>query len=281
MKDPMRLVERFAYKHPRFGIPRLMRYLVAGNVMVWLACVLLNNYVLLSYMVFDARAILHGQIWRLVTFMFVPTSTSLLFALLSFYFYYWMGDLLEKYWGTPQLNIYVLLGWFFTVLFGLAVYLFGGETTALTGFYVYMSLFFAVATLFPDTQVLLFMIIPIKMKWLAIADAAFFLFSILTGWASFPMNLLPLAAMLNYLVFFGAELWNRRPRPVSSETVNFRRESARLRREQRHELYKHKCAVCGRTDVSNPELEFRYCSRCAGYHCFCEEHINNHIHFTE
>lgn len=288
MKDPMRLVERFVYKHPRFGIPHLMRYLVGVNVMVWIMCVLLRNTTLLQYLYFDAQAILHGQVWRLVTFLFVPISTGPLFALLTFYFYYWMGDLLEQYWGTPHLNIYVILGWLFTVLFGLAVYLLGGSLGAtlsammpITGFYLYMSMFFAVATLFPDTQVLLFMIIPIKMKWLAIVNAAYFLFSIITGWWAFPVNLLPLVALLNYLVFFGAELWSRRPRSATKETVNFRRESARIRREQRQELYKHKCSVCGRTDVSNPELEFRYCSRCAGYHCFCQDHINNHIHFTE
>lgn len=282
MKDPMRLVERFAYQHPHFGLRHLMRYLVGGNLLVWVLCVLLRNNTLYAYLLFDAQAILHGQVWRLVTFLFVPFSTRSLLALLSFYFYYWMGDLLENYWGTPHLNIYVLLGWLFTVLFGFCVYFITGfPGYQITGFYLYMSMFFAVATMFPDIQVLLFMIIPVKMKWLAIANAALFLFGVVSGWGSFPLNLLPLVAMLNYLIFFGSELWRRVPRRASAETVHFRRESARIRREQRHELYKHKCAVCGRTDVSNPELEFRYCSRCAGYHCFCQDHINNHIHFTE
>ena len=128
---------------------------------------------------------------------------------------------------------------------------------------------------------MLFMLIPVKMKWLAVVDALFFAWSILSGFARFPANLLPLVAVLNYFIFFGGELWSRRPHKASAETVNFRRESARIRREQRSELYRHKCAVCGRTDVSNPELEFRYCSRCAGYHCFCQDHIDNHIHFTQ
>ena len=285
MKDPMRLVERFAYQHPRFGIPHLMRYLVGGNVIVWLLCLILKSDVqirLMSLMAFDAQAIFHGQLWRLVSFLFIPISGRSLLALLAFYFYYWMGDLLEQYWGTPHLNIYVLLGWLFTVVFGLLVYLISGNPgNGITGFYLYMSMFFAVATLFPDTQVLLFMIIPVKMKWLAIANAALFAFQMVVNWSAFPVNLLPLVATLNYLVFFGAELWRRLPKKPSAQTVNFRRESARIRREQRHELYKHKCAVCGRTDVSNPELEFRYCSRCVGYHCFCQDHINNHIHFTE
>ena len=101
---------------------------------------------------------------------------------------------------------------------------------------------------------------------------------------SFPENLLPLVATLNYLLFCGDILFSAvsparfRQR---QKTVSFRREAGRIRREQQNLPYRFKCAVCGRTEVSNPELEFRYCSRCAGYHCFCQDHINNHIHFTE
>ena len=90
------------------------------------------------------------------------------------------------------------------------------------------------------------------------------------------------AAGLNFLVFCGGTLWRMlRGNRTSREAVNFRRESRRIRYEQAQKLYNHKCAVCGRTDTDYPELEFRYCSRCAGYHCFCQDHINNHIHFTE
>ena len=212
MKDPMRSVERFAYQHPRFGVPNLMRYIVGGNVLFWLAGVLLRNYTLLSYISFDAAAILHGQVWRLVTFMFYPISGSMLFALLSFYFYYWMGSTLEQYWGTPQFNIFILLGWFFTVVFGFAVYFITGNSPQITGTYLYYSLFFSYATLFPDVQVLLFMLIPVKMKWLAIVDALFFAYAVVSGFAWFPENLLPLVAVLNYFIFFGAELWQREER---------------------------------------------------------------------
>ena len=281
MKDPMRMIERFAYQHPRFGIPNLMRYICLGNVAFWVLGVLLQNSVLLSYISFDARAILHGQVWRLVSFMFYPISGSLLFALLAFYFYYWMGSTLEQYWGTPQFNLYILIGWFFTAVYGFVVYFITGVSMPITGYYLYMSMFFSFAALFPEQQVLLFMLIPVKIKWLAYIDAAYFAVMVIGGMASFPLNLMPLVAVLNFFVFFGGELWRRRPRRESANTVNFRRESARIRREQRDQLYTHKCSVCGRTDVTNPELEFRYCSRCAGYHCFCQDHINNHIHFTE
>ena len=281
MKDPRNAIERFCYKHPRFGVPNLILYIVIGNVLFWVAGVLLRNNTLLSYISFDAAGILHGQIWRLVSFMFYPISFSPLFALLSFYFYYWMGSSLEKYWGTGQFTLYILIGWAVTVLFGFIVYFVTGYSVSISGYYLYMSMFFAFSVLFPDMQVLLFMIIPVKIKWLAWIDAAYFAFVVLSGWSSFPLNLLPLVAVINFFVFFGGELWRNRPRPASQSTINFRREAARLRREQRDQLYKHKCAVCGRTDATNPELEFRYCSRCAGYHCFCQDHINNHIHFTE
>ena len=113
-------------------------------------------------------------------------------------------------------------------------------------------------------------------------DAALFVLGIVT--TSFPLNLLPVVAVLNYLVYCGDWLFDFfRPSHVRQrqKTVNFKREARRIQREQANKPYHYKCAVCGRTDVDHPELEFRYCSRCVGYHCFCQDHINNHVHFTE
>ena len=108
MKDPMRLIDRFCYRHPNFGIPNLMRYLTIANVVFWILGT--ANATLLSYLSFDAALILRGQIWRLFTFMVYPPSMGML-AFLVFYFYYWMGSTLEQYWGTPQFNVYLLIGW--------------------------------------------------------------------------------------------------------------------------------------------------------------------------
>ncbi len=276
MKDPMRLVDRFCYKHPNFGIPHLMRYLTIANVVFWILGT--ANSVLLSYLSFDAGLIMRGQVWRLLTFMAYPPSMGLL-AFLVFYFYYWMGSTLEMYWGTARFTIYLLIGWFLTVLYGFLVYFIAGKRLITDAQYLYLSMFFAYATLFPDQQVLLFFFIPIKMKYLALIDAAYFLLAVLT--LPFPANLLPVVAVLNYFIFFGGTLVNLIPRKPSQSTVNFRKASRKIRQEERERLYHHKCAVCGRTDAEYPNLEFRYCSRCAGYHCFCIDHINNHIHFTE
>ena len=277
MKDPMRSVERFCAQHPNFGIPNLMRYIAIGSGIFWI--VGLINPVLLSYMAFSPAAIFHGQIWRLVTFLLYPPDTGYL-ALIAVYFYYWIGTNLENAWGTGAFTIYFFSGAILTALFGVLVYLLLGISFPMTAEYIYLAMFFAFAVLFPDMEVLLFFILPVKIKYLAILDAVFFVLSIFTY--SFPMNLLPVVATLNFLIFCGGELWRRvQFRRPKGNTINFRRESARIRREQQAKLYTHKCSVCGRTDVSNPELEFRYCSKCAGYHCFCMEHINNHIHFTE
>ena len=276
MKGPMTYIDRFCRRHPDFGIPHLMKYVAIANVVFWLLGAV--NPVLMSYLRFDPYLVLRGQIWRIVTFALYPPSTGML-AFIAFYFYYWIGSTLERYWGTPKFNVYFFSGILFTLLYGFLIYFITGIRIQLNAEYVYLSMFFSFAAMFPDMQVLLFFVIPVKMKWLALVDAAFFLMSILT--ASFPENLLPIVAVLNFFVFCGGELLRSVPRRPTAATVNFRRASAKLRREQRDRLYTHKCAVCGRTDTDYPELEFRYCSRCAGYHCFCQDHLNNHIHFTE
>ena len=280
----MRLIDRFCDHHPNFGIPNLMRYLTIANVVFWILGT--ANPVLVKYLCFDAELILRGQLWRLLTFMIYPPSMGIL-AFLVFYFYYWMGSTLEQYWGTPQFNIYLLIGWFLTVVYGFLVYFLGGDQIRMyarsyqyiDAQYLYLSMFFSYAALFPDQQVLLFFFIPIRMKYLALIDAAYFVLAVVTN--PFPFNLLPVVAVLNFVIFFSGTLRKTLSRRQSRATINFRQASRKIRREQREQLYHHKCSVCGRTDTDYPGLEFRYCSRCAGYHCFCIDHINNHIHFTE
>lgn len=276
MKNPRTWIDRFSYQHPNFGIPNLMKYIVIANVVFWLIGAV--NPTLMSYLTFNPALILRGQIWRLVSFILYPPSSGVL-AFIAFYFYYLIGTTLEQYWGMPQFNIYFFTGIILTVLYGFILYFVTGLTFNLTAEYVYLSMFFSYATLFPNMQVLLFYIIPIKIKYLAYIDAAFFAYSVIA--TRFPINLLPVVAVVNFLIFCGGDLLSAIPKRPSANTVNFRKESARIRREQQANLYTHKCAVCGRTDTDFPDLEFRYCSKCAGYHCFCQDHIYNHIHFTE
>ena len=284
MKSFMKSVDLFCYRHPRFGIPNLMIYIVIGNVAVWLLTMMDTTGQLLGMLYLSPSLILRGQVWRLVTFAFIPHSFDYL-ALISFYFYYFIGSTIEREWGSGKFTIYVLMGMLFTIIYSCIVYfIYRVDYLGMSAYYIYMSLFLTFATLYPDMQVLLFFILPIKMKWLGIIDAIYFAGMVLSRWSMFPLNLLPVVAMLNYLLFCGGylmEFFGPARARQRKNSINFKSEVRRIRYEQAHKEYTRKCSVCGRTDTAYPDLEFRYCSRCAGYHCFCIEHINTHMHFTE
>ena len=283
-------VQRFCAAHPRFGIPNLMRVIVIGNVAVYVLMLLTqaNDANALSFLTFNLNALLHGEVWRLVTFVFVPAYSSPFALLISLYFYYWIGSTLERQWGTAKFNLYYISGTLLTVLGVVLASLITGNpylTAAGTG-YVNLSMFFAFAFLFPDTTVLLFFILPVKMKWLAYLDGALFAFDIIKAigahnWAG---AVLPIVALLNFAVFIWPEVHYLKERAKyqnSRKTVQFRQAQQQQAKQAQQQGYRHKCAVCGRTDTDYPDLQFRYCSKCVGYHCFCQDHIFNHVHFTE
>ena len=290
MKKLYNGVQRFCAAHPRFGIPNLMRIIVIGNVAVYVLMLLTqaNDANALSFLTFNLNALLHGEVWRLVTFVFVPAYSSPFALLISLYFYYWIGSTLERQWGTAKFNLYYISGALLTVLGVVLASLITGNpylTAAGTG-YVNLSMFFAFAFLFPDTTVLLFFILPVKMKWLAYLDGALFAFDIIKAigahnWAGV---VLPIVALLNFAVFIWPEVHYLKERAKyqnSRKTVQFRQAQQQQAKQAQQQGYRHKCAVCGRTDTDYPDLQFRYCSKCVGYHCFCQDHIFNHVHFTE
>ena len=212
-------VQRFCAAHPRFGIPNLMRIIVIGNVAVYVLMLLTqaNDANALSFLTFNLNALLHGEVWRLVTFVFVPAYSSPFALLISLYFYYWIGSTLERQWGTAKFNLYYISGALLTVLGVVLASLITGNpylTAAGTG-YVNLSMFFAFAFLFPDTTVLLFFILPVKMKWLAYLDGALFAFDIIKAigahnWAGV---VLPIVALLTVAVFIWPEVRHNSSRP--------------------------------------------------------------------
>ena len=284
-------LDRFCRKHPRLTLPGLMRYIVIGNVLVYLLDFFgTNGYPIASSLLgFSADAIAHGQIWRIVTFIFVPLSgqNPVVFAL-SLYLYYFIGNAQEREWGSNKFTIFYFFGVVLNILVGFLV---GGASMH----YVNLSMFFAFATLYPDLQFLLFFIIPVKAKWLAWFDAAFFALSVLRYLfqGHLLLALIPVVAIFNYLLFFATD--------ISDQVSYWRTRAAQKRKQQQYRQayqnpggpkvvnfhdaktqtkpnYLHKCAVCGKTDRTDPQMEFRYCSRCNGYYCYCADHINNHIH---
>ncbi len=282
------MIDRFCYNHPNFGIPNLMLFIIGGNVIVYIMD-MLSNFTFSGVLSFVPYAIFHGQIWRLLSFIFVPESAGnpLLFAIML-YFYYFIGSNLEQQWGTARFNVFYFSGVVLSILTGLLIGLLGGGMMVTASMeYVNLSLFFAFTTMYPDMTVLLFFIIPVKMKWLAWVDAAFFAVGVIQSLfaGQFLLALIPIIALLNYFIFFGADLLGTARRTQervrhrhSAQTINFKKATREMKQNKG---YLHKCCVCGITDTDSPDMEFRYCSRCAGYRCYCMNHINNHVHVTE
>ena len=134
MRDPRNAIERFCIKHPNFGIPGLMKYIAIGNAVVWLLYMIFGAGPVIGTLAFSPSAVLHGQIWRLLSFAFIPFNTSWL-GLISVYFFYWIGTVLEKNWGTPQFNVYFFMGMLLTVLTGFIVFAVTGISYAITSSY--------------------------------------------------------------------------------------------------------------------------------------------------
>ena len=286
MKKIYDAVDRFCARHPRFGIPDLMRWIVIGNVAVYILMLLTMraDANALSFLYLDGGKVLRGEIWRIITFIFVPASSSPFWLAISLYFYYWIGTSLERQWGTARFNLYYWSGVLLTAIVTIAASAISGTGYPVGGTeYVNLSMFLAFAFLFPDTRLLLFFFISVKIKWLAWLDIAVFVIgivqSLLAG--SWLGAILPVVALLNFLVFIwpAIDAFIRQQKyRHNPQTVNFKKA---VRQQQQQRGYHHKCAVCGRTDTDYPDLQFRYCSKCAGYRCFCQDHIFSHVHFTE
>lgn len=274
------LIDRFCYQHPRFGIPNLVFYLIGGSAVVYLLDLITYSGVAVSSLLsFNRALIFQGQVWRLVTFIFTTWGQNPIFFLLAMYFLWFIGTTLEREWGTAKFTCYYGLGLVLTIVLGLCT---GGASTT----YIDLSLFLAFATLFPDTQFLLFFIIPVKAKILGWIDGALLAVSFLLSLFSLDVGgmVMILVSIFNYLLFFWPELMYHVKRlrgqakySRQSNVIHFKKAARDLQRQN----FTHKCSVCGRTDAEFPDLEFRYCSRCAGYHCYCIDHINNHAHITE
>ena len=218
-------LRRFLYKHPNFGVPNLMLYIAAGNVLVFLLD-LFSSGSFSPMISFIPAMIFRGQVWRLLTFVFVPVASSPLFFVLSVVLYYFLGAQLERAWGSGRFTVYYGLGVLFNVVLGLALGLTAWRDYPVVNmYYVNMSLFFAFATLYPDAQFMVFFIIPVKAKWLAWLDAALFLYEVirLIAAGAYLLALVPVAAVANYLIFFWDEIAGllRLPRLKSTPTARW------------------------------------------------------------
>ena len=290
MKNLRRNFERFCYQHRSKGIPNLMLYISIGAALVYIMSMVDKSNTLYNALCFDRALILQGQVWRLFTYVFTYNAGNVLFMFISLLCYFTLGRAMENIWGTFRFNLFYFTG---VVLMDIFCMIFGGFRADV--YYLNMSLFLGYATLYPDAGFLLFYIIPVKAWIFALLDLVLTLVEViqLTAAGLFPYNLFPLIAIANYFLFFGKDvvnvvpltwrlnarrLFKKKPKQKTGTVPFPTAGSYQATTASVKAPYTHKCTICGRTDVTNPELEFRYCSRCNGYHCYCEDHINNHTH---
>lgn len=281
---------RFEKKFGKYAIRNLSLVLIICYACGYLFEMLYPS--LLSYLYLNPYEIIfHRQIWRLVTWLIVPPSSFDFFTLLMLYFYYSLGTTLERTWGTYRYNVYIFSGVLFTILgaFLLFAYtlIFGGDAgMALWGtyqgysplasmfstYYVNMSIFLAFAATYPNMQVLLFFFIPIKIKILGIIYGALLVFQFITGGVA--VRFVIAASLMNFIVFF----FTSRGRIHMSPKQVKRRQEFKKEVKKSTKITRHKCAICGRTEETNPELEFRFCSKCDGNYEYCQDHLFTHTH---
>lgn len=288
----MNFLNKLERKFGRYAITNLSLYLILCYGCGYLLGVINSSF--LSYLTLNPYMILHGQVWRLVTWILVPPDNLDIFTIIMLYFYYSIGTSLERTWGTFYYNVYLFMGMIFTVLgsflaMGLS-YLTMGDIIAVYGdanfftlvsysfstYYINMSIFLGFAATFPNVQVLLMFILPIKVKWLGIAYAVILGYEFL---ANGMIGRIAIgASLLNFIVFF-LMTRNGLGIHVSPKQVKRRHDFQKeVKKAKPASIAKHKCAVCGRTSEEYPDLEFRFCSKCNGNYEYCQEHLFTHTH---
>lgn len=271
----MSLLSRLENLLRRWAIPNLTGIIIAGQVVLYLAQTLraaqglpVDPFANL-YLIPDK--VLQGEVWRLVTFAFVPPNAGFLFAVISWMLFYFFGTALENQWGTVRYNLFLWLGVVANVAAAFLTLLNGPGHVA-SNIFLYSTVFLAFARLYPNFTINLFFILPIQIKWLALLMWFGLGYSFVKGdWME---RVLILASVANYLVFFGKEHW-------SDLRSGHRRRAFQSRAKEATKALVHKCRVCGLDSDSSPKTLFRYCSKCAGQCCYCPEHIQNHEHVTE
>lgn len=291
----MNFLNKMERKLGRYAIPNLSLYLILGYVLGYILEFI--SPAVVDFLTLNPYLILHGQIWRLVTWIIIPPSSFDLFTIIMLMFYYSVGTNLERTWGTFYYNVYLFMGMIFTILgsfliMGISyvpafhsnmVRVVYGSTEyflliarSFSTYFVNMSIFLGFAATFPEVQVLLMFIIPIKVKWMGIAYGIILIVQFLQ--TDIVGKIVIGASLLNFVVFFLMTRSGVGMR-ISPRQVKRRHDYSReIKRAKPASVSKHKCAICGKNSEDNPEAEFRFCSKCNGNYEYCQDHLFTHTH---
>ena len=269
----MNWLDKLESKFGRYAIRNLPLYIV----MLYAIGAVLNILTKGSYYYYVALnpyMILHGQIWRLLGFLIVPPNASLIFIIFVLMFYYSIGESLVQVWGAFRFNMYILIGVLATIVASFIVYFIYPSTMIfMDTFYLNLSMFLAYATIFPEMRVYLYGILLLKVKWMAWFDVALLVWQFVVG--GLGARIAIVVSLLNFLLFYFS---SRNYKKVSPKEIHRKRAYRKASSVASNKPYRHKCAVCGKTELDDPNLEFRYCSKCNGNYEYCNEHLFTHTH---
>lgn len=314
------LLNKMERKFGKYAIPNLTMILIGCYVLGYILQMINPNAA--QYMQLEPGYILRGQLWRLITWIVIPPYSmstggfGIFFVLIMLFFYFSIGNTLERTWGTFRYNIYIFGGMLFTLIAAFVCYfIFSALAGApimlgnfFTTYYIVMSMFLGFAATFPDARVYLYFIIPIKVKWLGVLYFALMVYEcgqyfrlVLHGNIYYWVPIIAfIASMMNFFIFF---LSTRDFKNYSAQNMRRRREYNRQMEAGRRQFAenmerarsresgngasgsapvrkaaRHRCEICGRTELDDPDLEFRFCSKCQGNHEYCMEHLYTHVH---
>lgn len=286
-------ITKLERKIGKYAVPRLMIYIIALYAAGYVIHIINPNFYG-AYLAMNAQAIFEGQVWRIVTFMMQPPSANILLGVIMLFLYYSIGMSLEAVWGSFRFNLYILGGVVLHIIAAILVYLMFGLNMPLGTQYLNLSLFFAYAMLYPDSMIYLWGIVPLKAKYLAIIDGCYFGYAILQAFLPayggsifgiiYKANALAAAvSVANFAIFYFSSRTFKPYRPSASQ-LKRKREFKRSIKEAKPvkrpsgDGSLHRCATCGRTEIDDPNLEFRYCSKCNGNYEYCQDHLFTHEH---
>ncbi|MBO4213735.1 MAG: hypothetical protein IKX99_05545 [Lachnospiraceae bacterium] len=296
----MQLLNKMERKFGKYAIPNLMIYFI-GAYVVGILLGMVNSSAL-EFLTLDPYYIIYKlQLWRLISWIFVPYSLSILTLIFMPLFYWFLGRTMEQVWGTFRFNIYMLGGVLFTDIGAFILYfvlkaiiqaktqipidettisIFGAIGSPFSTYYLNLSLFLAFAMTFPEQRVYIYFVIPVKYKWMALLYAGFVVYDfIVGGWI---VRAAIIISLLNFFIFF----FMTRKMKIKGKPKMHKVKMANDARDVKFKTvvnnggpnYRHKCAICGRTERDDPTLQFRFCTKCDGNHEYCQDHLFTHEH---
>ena len=296
----MGFIYKLEKKFGRFAINNLIYYVLGAYAIGYLLYGMAPN--IYYNLLMDPELVCKGQVWRLFTWIFTMPQQLDIFIIFMFMFYMWIGTSLERYWGTFKYNLYMFSGWFFMTVGTMLIYFVSllatgdGISLSVSTYYINLTSFLACATLFPDMQGMLFMVLPIKMKWIAILDLVllgyefFTHFRLIVTYTDFELFVMSagtyskelgiavcvsiVISILNFALFYFGSKNGRRYSPKEIK----RKKQFKKQMNSNRGITKHKCAICGRTENDGEGLVFRFCSRCDGNYEYCQDHLFTHEH---